>query len=320
MGVQTIRARFTFGGEKQRVKLLVFDIDNTIFDWVSYYVNAFSALLLKLEEIIHVPYLQLAGEAKDVFHAQRSIEYPFVVQQMPSVLNFYGADIDRLLTEAVEPTRLAFNAVAREHLKPYPEVVSTLQEMRGTYPGIPFVVLTDAPRYVAMWKLNKLKILNLFDAVYGLPDPKLPTSTHHGRVLVDPEILLKHLRQEHFNYQGRIRILPEDYEKPGTKGLKTVLIDYELDGSAEDRRQVVWVGDNLRKDIGLGRALGVVSVWAKFGIDVSAELKTRLLDFSPDGNVKKNVYLDPQSQDAPQPDFIIESFGQIKSVVAQVKT
>ena len=300
------------------MKLLVFDIDNTIFDWVTYYVNAFGALLQKLESIIHVPYMQLATEAKEVFHAQRSIEYPFVVQQMPSVLGYYDADIDRLLVEAVEPTRLAFNAVAREYLKPYPGVVATIQEMRSLFPKTPFVVLTDAPRYVAMWKLNKLQMLGLFDAVYGLPDPKLPTSTHHGRVLVDPEILLKHLRQEHFNYEGRIRILPEDYEKPGTKGLKTVLIDYELDGTPEDRRQVVWVGDNLRKDIGLGKALGVATVWAKYGVLVPPELKARLLDFSPDGNVRKNVYIDPLSEDAPMPDFVIESFEEIKTVVGKI--
>ena len=300
------------------MKLLVFDIDNTIFDWVTYYVNAFGMLLRKLETIIDVPYLQLAAEAKDVFHAQRSIEYPFVVQQMPSVLNHYGLDVDRLLQEAVEPTRVAFNAAARQYLKPYPGVVATIQELRVMHPNIPFVVLTDAPRYVAMWKLNKLEMLSCFDAVYGLPDPKLPTSPQHGRVLVDPEILLKHLRQEHFSYEGRIRILPEDYEKPGTKGLKTVLIDFELDGNEHDRRQVVWVGDNLRKDIGLGKALGVVTVWAKYGMDVSPEMKSRLLDFSPDGNVRKNVSLDPLSQDAPQPDFVLERFEEIKDVTAKV--
>ena len=86
----------------RRCALLVTDIDNTIFDWVTYYVTAFDALLELLSETIGVSVAQLAGEAKGVFAAHGSIEYPFLVQELPSVLNYYGDDIDRMLHEAVE--------------------------------------------------------------------------------------------------------------------------------------------------------------------------------------------------------------------------
>jgi phosphoglycolate phosphatase len=294
------------------LKLIVLDIDNTLFDWVTYYVNSFRALLFKLEATVGVPFAQLAKEAKQVFADQHTIEYPFVIQHMPSVLNYYGQDVDRLLVEGVEPARAAFNHAAKEYLMPYAGVEATLDQLKEKFAGTPLVVLTDAPRYVAMWKLNKLGILHKFDAVYGLPDPKLPTSLEYGRVMVDPEILLKHLKQESFGYKGRIRVLPEDYEKPGTKGLKTVLLDFDLD-SPEERRQVLWVGDNLRKDVGLGRSLGVKTVWARYGTLISPEMKEGLLAFSPDTNVKKNVSLDPAGEDAPNPDYVIDSFSEVLS-------
>jgi phosphoglycolate phosphatase len=292
------------------VALFVTDIDNTLFDWVRYYVNAFSALLSRVEATISVPYKTLAEEAKQVFTAHGSIEYPFVVQELPSVVEHYGDDIDGMLVKAVQPARDAFLAAAKPHFAPYAGVKETLQEIRARHPGVARVALTDAPRYVAMWKLNKLGLLDAFDAVYGLADPRIPTSVKHGRVKVDPEILLKHLQQSSFGFQGKIRILPDEYEKPGTKGLKTVLMDYELDENKAARRSVVWVGDNQRKDVGLGQRLGVTTVWASYGLPAK-DLLVRLVEFSPPLNVHKNASLPEGDPDTPVPDFTLKQFSDV---------
>lgn len=288
--------------------LLVSDIDNTLFDWVKYYVHAFSALLRQVEKSIGVPYAQLAEEAKQVFIDHGSIEYPFVVQELPSVIAFCAEDIDHMLAKIVAPARDAFNAEAARHLKPYDDVPATLATLRERHQGVPVVALTDAPRYVAMWKLNKLGLLPHFDAVYGLADPRLPTS--EGRVKVDPEILLKHLKKDNWGYSGKIRILPDDYEKPGTKGLKTVLMDYELDEPPAERHRVVWIGDNERKDVGLGKRLGVRTIWASYGRP-APDLLTRLIEFSPPQNVHKNASLPSNSPDNPKPDVVLQSFAEI---------
>lgn len=292
------------------LSLFVTDIDNTLFDWVRYYVAAFSALLREVSRITGVPYAQLAEEAKGVFVRHGSIEYPFVVQELPSVIASSGEDIDKMLDQVVRPARDAFNAAAESHLKTYDGVPETLAAFRAQHPQVPLVALTDAPRYVAMWKLNKLSILPLFDAVYGLPDPRLPTSAKHNRVKVDPEILLKHLQQSNFGYAGRIRILPDDYEKPGTKGLKTVLMDYEMDEDPAHRARVVWVGDNQRKDVGLGKRLGVRTAWASYGV-AAPELLERLIEFSPPLNVHKNAALSGSEQGGVRADYELKCFADI---------
>jgi FMN phosphatase YigB (HAD superfamily) len=221
-----------------------------------------------------------------------------------------------MLTECVTPARKAFNEEAERWLKPYAGVHDTLAKIKKDFPQLPIIALTDAPRYVAMWKLNKLKLLHDFDAVYGLPDPRLPTSPEHGRVKVDPEILLKHLRQHNFEFKGRIRILPEDYEKPGTKGLKTVLMDFELDENALVRKHVVWVGDNLKKDVSLGHRLGVTVGWAKYGTDFDQNLLKILHTFSSQASIHKNVHLKEVSDKTTPPDFTIDSFDKLHSIVA----
>ena len=296
--------------EKYDISLFVMDIDNTLFDWVRYYVTAFSAMLSFVEKEIGVPYKILAEEAKEVFVEHGSIEYPFLVQELPSVLKHFGDDIDGMLANLVRPARDVFLVASEGTLVPYAGVVDTLAKIKASYPKIPLVALTDAPRYVAMWKLNKLNLLSSFDAVYGLADPRLPTSPKLGRVKVDPEILLKHLRQNNFGFKGKIRILPDEYEKPGTRGLKTVIMDFELDENPDLRRQVLWAGDNQRKDIGLGKRLGVRTAWASYGRP-DPDFLVRLSEFSPPLNIHKNAALPSEEAKLIQPDVELKTFADI---------
>ena len=293
------------------LKLIVTDIDNTVFDWVTYYVRSFSAMLRDVASVTGIPYGQLANESQEVFTRHGSIEYPFLVQELPSVDKHYVNDIDRMLVECADRGRKVFLQTAQAHLVPNQGVQDTLEDIRRRFPDVPLVALTDAPRYVAMWKLNKLGLLPYFSAVYGLADPRIPTCERNGRVKVDPEILLKHLQQSSFGFKGRIRILPDEYEKPGTRGLKTVLMDYNLDEDPAHRRSVLWIGDNLRKDVGLGERLGVCTAWAKYGVLSSQELYESLHEFSPVANVHKNASFADGDSNAPQPTHILEKFADL---------
>ncbi len=296
-------------------KLIVLDIDNTVFNWVEYYVACMCSMMDTVQLITGIDRQVLFEESRPVFEREGSIEYPFLIQELPSVLRHYGHDVPRLLAEAVEEGRKAFNTTAKVTLKPYEDVIETLKRVKEIYPEIPLIALTDAPRYVAMWKLNKLGLLHYFSAVYGLPDPSIPIDEKTQEVKVDKEILVKHLQKSAFGFEGRIRILPDDYEKPGTKGLKTVLMDFEMETHLGD---VLWVGDNLRKDVGLGKRLGVHTGWARYGTVIRPEAKDILLQFSPQNNVAKNVALDPKNSESPQPDFVLESFSDIIPAIAQV--
>jgi len=292
--------------------LIVTDIDNTVFDWVSYYVNAFIDMLQFVETKIGARWQKLAEESKVVFGREGSIEYPFLLQELPAVNRYYGSDIDRMLQDLVAPARDVFLKTAEGYFKPYDGVRSTLLDIRDRFSGLPIVALTDAPRYVAMWKLNKLSLLSCFDAVYGLNDPRIPVCEVNRRVKVDSDILIKHLQRAQFSFTGKVRILPDEYEKPGLRGLKTVLMDYDLDEASELRSRVLWIGDNLRKDVGLGNALGVTTCWAEYGTWIDTTLIQKLALFSPTQNVHKNVYLSAADPKSPVPSNIFKRFEDLK--------
>ncbi len=299
---------------KSDIKLIVLDIDNTVFDWVRYYSHCFTVLLKNVENIVGVSYQKLGEEASEVFEKNGSIEFPFLIQELPSVIDYYGDNIDLMLDEAVEPSRRLFLDEAQAVLKPYEGVVETFDIIKKNHPEIPIAALTDAPRYIAMWKLNKLGILHHFDAVYGLQDPRIPVDDQRGVVKVQAKTLLKHLAQTNFGYKGHIRILPDEYEKPGVRGLKTVLMDYGLDECPDARRSALWVGDHLRKDVGLGKFLGVQTAWASYGAKVSKELLDKLHVFAPKTSIHKNALVDPDACEAPDPDYILKSFKDLSSL------
>ncbi len=292
------------------IDLLVTDIDNTMFDWVAYYVTAFSGMLNRVAQIIHSDYETLSNEAKIIL-TEHTIEYPFVVQQLPSVNAFYGHDIEKMLVECVTPARDYFKELAKDFLKPYPTVIEALTEIRARYPELAIVALTDAPRYVAMWKLNKLGLLHFFNAVYGLGDPIIPTDQDINKVKVTPDILMKHLRQNNFGFKGKIRILPHEYEKPGTRGLKTVLMDYAIDENKDKRGKVLWVGDNLLKDVFLGHSLGVKTAWAAYGTKYDPDLKEILKSFGPPASVQQSAINLEEEAKKIKPDIVLDNFGDI---------
>ena len=97
-----------------------------------------------------------------------------------------------------------------------------------------------------------------------------------------------------------------------------MLMDFDMEDAKD---QVLWVGDNLRKDVGLGKQLGVKTVWAKYGTNIDDEIRERLLAFSPDTNVARNVSLDPMSEDSPVPDFVLPTCSHLSDVLkAIIKT
>lgn len=290
------------------VKLIILDIDNTVFDWMTYYIPAFKAQLQSVEKVTGIPYLELAKECQEVFTQNGSVEYPFVIQQLPLVNTYYKNDVERMLSECVEPSRQKFNDVAYSNLKSYKSVIPTLKSIKELHPDAKIVALTDAPRYIAMWKCGKLELLHYFDAIYGLQDPRLPIV--NGVPAVTREILLKHLERKSFGFTGKIRILPDEYEKPGVKGMKSILIDYELD-ELEDKKQIIYVGDNLYKDTELGRRLGVTTIYAEYGTRYDTNLIDIFKDFSPSEFVRRGV----RTHEPPKPDHTIQDFSEILNLI-----
>jgi phosphoglycolate phosphatase len=109
----------------------------------------------------------------------------------------------------------------------------------------------------------------LLTALYTLPGFTFPTGSE-GQPLVAPDIVR---RDERGDYRAACDVveLPREYEKPDTRGLLAICKRFGVAPA-----ETVVVGDSLRKDVGVAKAVGALDCWAEYGTYVSLEYRERL--------------------------------------------
>jgi phosphoglycolate phosphatase len=282
----------------------VTDLDNTLYPWVDYIVPSLEAMVASLVATTGLPRIRIVQSLKAVYTKYDSNEYPFAIQES-DLFQPYERDPDSFLTLVVDPARRAFREARERYLRPYPGVPEVLEEIRRR--GIALVALSDAPRNAAELRLKWLGIDGHFDALYTLPGYPLPEH-------VDPRI---RRRQAAGHYRSRTRVveLPREAEKPSADGLRRVLDDFGLSGD-----EVIYVGDNLAKDMPVAEACGALGVWAEYGTYVSAEYRERLAVISAKSVTRRHVSEDVSEAERkgtpPRWPLAISSFVQVLDVIA----
>ena len=286
------------------LRAVVTDLDNTLYPWVDYIVPSLEAMVGSLEQTTGRPRIDIIQSLKAVYARHGSNEYPFAIQES-SLFHPYESDFDSFDALVVRPAQRAFAEARRRYLTPYPAVRATLLALKDR--GIPVVALTDAPRNAVEYRVRLLELDGLLDALYALRSYRLPRN-------VNPEIRRRDAAGYYRLKQTKVVELPRAAEKPAPLGLRRVLRDLGLDAS-----EVLYVGDNVKKDMPLAETCGVVGVWAEYGTYISAEYRDRLAVISAKSVTRRHVsdeVADPGLR-APPPRWplAISSFAQVLEVL-----
>jgi phosphoglycolate phosphatase len=256
-----------------RIRAVVTDLDNTLYPWVDYIVPSLEAMVASLVSTTGLPRVRIVQALKAVYSKYESNEYPFAIQES-GIFEPYEADFDSFNALVLRPAQEAFRTAREKYLRPYPGVRETLDALRTR--GFKVIGLTDAPRNAAELRLKHLKLDGHFDALYTLPGYPLPEN-------VDPEI---RRREEAGHYRSRTPVVELSHaaEKPCPDGLARILADFDLAG-----REVLYVGDNVKKDMPVAQACGATGVWAEYGTYVSLEYRDRLAVISAKSVTRRHV-------------------------------
>ena len=141
--------------------VLLTDIDNTLYDWPSFFAPSFRAMINVLSRELAIAEETLYDECRKVFAQYQSLEYPFYIQELESVKT---ADIERR-RHLIKSGRGAFNSVKKKWLQPYPGVVDTLKWLN--YQGVLVVAVSNAPVYLSQQRLWELKLDTWLDGLVG---------------------------------------------------------------------------------------------------------------------------------------------------------
>lgn len=275
------------------MRLLITDLDNTLYDWVSYFATAFQAMVKQLAVLLSVDEETLRDQFKRVHQQHENSEQPFAIFELPAVHAHFGdlsnADLYQRLREPLN----AFRSAREESLRLYPSVSETLRELFEL--GVVVVGYTEAMAELAYQRLELLGILPFFSHLYAL-DGKLephPDPDRNLRRLASPPDFLTYIHR--------------DKRKPNPALLQAICSKELISPS-----QACYVGDSLIRDVAMAKAAGLTAVWARYGTNYPADLWQVVVRVThwTDKDVLRESELRELFHDT-RPDYTVDSFGDL---------
>lgn len=260
-------------------RVLVTDMDNTLFDWLGMWQAAFGAMLDHLVADSGVPRATLEAEFFAIHQRHGTTEYAFAIQALPSLRARHpprsGASAEAGAGEADLPRRYAaaidaYRVMRRRTLALYPGVRETLHAVRAA--GALVIAYTESRAYYADYRVRTLELDGALDYLYSLPDHALPEGVTPSQIRRYPP--------EHYRLRSTVhRHTREGAWKPDASVLLGILSDVGAEPA-----EAVYVGDSLVKDVAMAQAAGVADVFARYG-DVRSrpgyDLLRRVTHWSP---------------------------------------
>lgn len=279
--------------------LIITDLDNTLYDWVTFYSLSFDAMVKELQEVTGVEERLLLQEFKSVHQRYGNSEQPFAILELPSVHRKFGALPRAELARKLERPLSAFNDTRARYLRLYDSVQDTLVELQRR--GHVVVGHTEAILVNSYYRMVKLDLARYFTRLYTVegdwtehPDPD------RQRKLRPPE--------------GFVRIVPRTERKPNPELLKDIC---KREGFNVER--AIYVGDSLTRDMSMAKAAGVHAVWAQYGTRFDRQHWKVLVSVThwTEEDVAREGMLKQIFRDV-QPDDTINSFTELLDVMERV--
>lgn len=277
--------------------LLITDLDNTLYDWVTFFSRSFSAMVDALVDELGFDREELLDEFHAVHRRLGDSEQPFAVLELPCIREHFGT-LDRLaLKQRLEGPLRAFNSERKKALKLYDSVAETLAVLQES--AVLIVGHTESMKANAYYRLAKLGIVDCFCRLYALDSSGYPGHP-------DPERASELSPPASF-----VHALPRSRRKPNPEVLLEIC---DREGVAPE--DAWYVGDSLTRDIGMARAAGVTAVWARYGTFYDPGLWETLVRVShwTEEDVRREVELKRRTGTV-RPDFTIDSFGDLIAIL-----
>jgi len=108
-------------------KVLITDLDNTLYDWVEIWFQSFSAMLDAILSLTGFDAIELKKEIRQVHRKHGTSEYAFVLQEVPPLKSFArDQPVEKVFNSAIT----AFRQARSENLHLYPTVRNTLELLK----------------------------------------------------------------------------------------------------------------------------------------------------------------------------------------------
>ncbi len=276
-------------------RLLVCDLDNTLYDWVAYFVPSFNAMVDAAVEIMGCNRDKLLDDLRAVHQYHHDSEHPFALLETETVKTHFTGKSLRETAGELDDAFHAFNSMRKKTLRLGPGVLESLGVLERA--GTTIVAHTESKLYGAYDRLERLRILSSFRQIYCR---ERPTSVHPN-----PEMSSAWFERIPMN---RVTELARHQTKPDPSVLLEIC---ENEGVAIE--DTAYVGDSMARDVLMAKRAGAFSIWAEYGTRHDPRLYAdlvRISHWTPD-EVTREGKLSAEAKTI-SPDFIAtSSFGEV---------
>lgn len=273
------------------IRGLITDLDNTLYDWVTFFALAFDAMVTELVQILAVDRQTLLSEFKEIHQRYGSTETPWAALELPSARMRFPNATPSAMAQHLEPAFKAFSAARKKHLALYEGVADTLEHLMHN--GVIVIGHTEALPVNAFYRLTLLGVAERFSRLY----------TIEGKTIDHP--FPERLRS--FPTHDMIKTLPASERKPNP----SVLLDIcRREGLSIE--ECLYVGDSPTRDIAMAKQAGVTAVWARYGTRYDPTLWNLLVAVThwTAADVAREARLKDSFRNV-EPDFTIDRFDQL---------
>lgn len=226
-------------------RALITDVDNTLLDWQELWYQSFSAMINKVLEISGVDPDELYAQCSAVHQKYGTSEYSHLLEELPCLRELYGENTLAVMAPAID----AFRIARRRVLQLYPTVEETLKSLKAA--GILIAAFTESKAFYTNYRFRKLGLDGLVGYLYSPEDHSIPEGTLDTRLYAPESYNFKHTIH-HYTPEGEV--------KPNPDILIQIIADLGLSID-----EVVYVGDNILKDVYMAQQAGVTDVHALYG-------------------------------------------------------
>ncbi len=246
---------------------IVWDGDNTLWGWMDYAVPAYEAMCRLIARSSGKTEEETAAAMKAFYTERGTLEDAGLVQGLAAAGFFdHMAHFDQ--TQMVRNVQMVFSRERSANLKLYEGIQDVLEAVNGL--GIEQQLLTDAPNAQARARLQHFNLGHMFTQRNAMPGRR-PAGL--------PE------RRDRPWMSGSERIMRD--EKPHTD------LEAILNLTREQiTEQVMIIGDNYPKDMGLAMFYGCRGIHAAYGL-AAPDLVARIQKFAPESALRRNASTHP---------------------------
>ncbi|MEN4847859.1 HAD-IA family hydrolase [Pantoea agglomerans] len=223
-------------------KVLITDLDNTLFDWFNVWYESFNGMLECASQISGVSKAELIPQIKKIHQRHGTAEYSYLLEEIPDFVSRYNGAQE--IRKVMSPAISVYRKERAKNLKLYETVYQTLIKLREK--GVLIVGYTESKAYYSSYRLTKLGLDGVLDFLYSPEDHFVPMDKSQDQSFILKETIHLHT--------------PKGETKPNPDILLQIISDI---GATPE--ECVYIGDSEMKDIDMAKLAKVSDVFAAYG-------------------------------------------------------